>query len=141
MPEPERRPFQYAILRVVPRVERGERFNVGVVLFCRQRDFLGVRVQLDETRLRALAPDLTVVDLQPHLEALVRVAEGDPEAGSIAALPASERFGWLVAPSSTIIQPSEVHTGLAEDPAATLDQLFAELVVSESSGRAPRPRA
>jgi Protein of unknown function (DUF3037) len=128
VPEPRRRPFQYAILRVVPRVERGERFNVGVVLFCRQRDFLGVRVDLDERRLAALAPDLAAGEIRPHLDALVRVAQADPTAGPIAAMPASERFGWLVAPSSTMIQPSEVHTGLSGDPAATLEALFAELV-------------
>jgi len=128
VPEPSRKPFQYAILRVVPRVERGERFNVGVVLFCRQRDFLGIRIGVDERRLRALAPDLSAEDIEPHLEALVRVACADPDAGPIAAMPPSERFGWLVAPSSTMIQPSVVHTGLSEDPAATLDALFAELV-------------
>jgi Protein of unknown function (DUF3037) len=128
VPELPRSPFSYAIVRVVPRVERGERFNAGVVLFCRQRGFLGVKVSLDECRLRALAPDASAKDLRAHLEALVRVAEGDPSAGPIATMPQSERFGWLVAPSSTIIQPSEVHTGLSDDPRATLDALFAELV-------------
>ncbi|HEY8763248.1 MAG TPA: DUF3037 domain-containing protein [Solirubrobacteraceae bacterium] len=123
-----RKPFAYAILRVVPRVERGERLNAGVVLFCRQRDFLGARVKLDERRLEALAPGLAMADVRGQLEALVRVAAGEPAAGPIAALPASERFGWLVAPSSTIIQPSEVHTGLSDDPAETLHALFAELV-------------
>ncbi len=121
-------PFSYAILRVVPRVERGERFNAGVVLFCRQRGFLGARVALDEGRLSALAPDASADDVRAHLDALVRVARGDPDCGPIAAMPQSERFGWLVAPSSTIIQPSPVHTGLSEDPRATLDALFAELV-------------
>lgn len=128
MPEPARRPFSYAILRVVPRVERGECFNAGVVLYCRQLGFLGVKVGLDERRLAALAPDASAADLRAQLEALVRVAEGDPDGEAIAALPASERFGWLVAPSSTIIQPSAVHTGLSDDPQATLDALFAELV-------------
>ena len=128
MPEPERKAFSYAILRVVPRIERGERFNVGVVLFCRQRDYLGLRVSLDEDRLRALAPDLPAAEVRSHLDALVRVAEGDSTGGPIAAMPASERFGWLVAPSSTIVQPSRVHTGLSEDPAATLETLYAELV-------------
>jgi hypothetical protein len=128
VPEPLRRPFSYAILRVVPRVERGECFNAGVVLFCRQLGFLGVRVGLDERRLTALAPDASAEDVRAHLDALVRVAAGDPEGEAIAALPASERFGWLVAPSSTIIQPSAVHTGLSDDPQATLDALFAELV-------------
>jgi hypothetical protein len=128
VPGPERRPFSYAILRVVPRVERGERLNAGVVLFCRQRDFLGIRVALDERRLAALAPDVPAGQVRAHLDALVRVAQGHPGGGPIAAMPASERFGWLVAPSSTMIQPSEVHTGVSEDPRATLDQLFVELV-------------
>jgi hypothetical protein len=128
VPEPARRPFSYAILRVVPRVERGECFNAGVVLFCRQLGFLGVRVGLDERRLAALAPDTSAEDVRAQLDALVRVAAGDPEGEAIAALPPSERFGWLVAPSSTIIQPSPVHTGLSDDPQATLDALFAELV-------------
>ena len=121
-------PFAYAILRLVPRVERGERFNVGVVLFCRQLGFLGVRVALDSSRLVALAPDVSAAEVRDHLDALVEVAEGNPAAGAIAALAPSDRFGWLVAPSSTIIQPSEVHTGLCEDPQATLEALFAKLV-------------
>ncbi len=137
MPEPARSqttpgstrsPFSYAILRVVPRVERGERLNAGVILFCRQLQFLGARVGLDERRLAALAAGVSAADVRAHLEALVRVAAGDPEGDAIAALPPSERFGWLVAPSSTIIQPSRVHTGLTDDPQATLDALFAELV-------------
>ena len=128
MPEPTRNPFSYAILRVVPRVERGERFNVGVVVFCRQRDFLGIRTHLDPVRLHALAPDADAGQLEAHLTALRHAASADPRGGAIAALPPSERFGWLVAPSSTMIQPSEVHTGLCADPQATLDALFADLV-------------
>ncbi|HTX45551.1 MAG TPA: DUF3037 domain-containing protein [Solirubrobacteraceae bacterium] len=130
MPGEPRSPFAYAIIRVVPRIERGERFNVGVVLFCRQRDFLGAHVALDEGRLHALAPDLNPGEVRAHLRALVSVAAGDPDGGPIAELPASERFGWIVAPSSTVLQPSDVHTGLSEDPARTLQQLFAELVES-----------
>jgi hypothetical protein len=128
MPAGARSPFSYAVIRVVPRVERGERFNAGVVLFCRQHEFLAVRVSLDEHRLRALAPELSADDLRCHLEALAKVARGDADGGPVAALPRSERFGWLVAPSSTIVQPSSVHTGLSDDPQRTLDQLFAELV-------------
>lgn len=123
-----RNPFSYAILRVVPRVERGECFNAGVVLFCRQRDFLGLKVGLDEDRLRALAPQLPADEVRCHLDALALVAAGEDAGGAIAQLPPSERFGWLVAPSSTIVQSSEVHTGLTSDPARTLEQLFAELV-------------
>jgi hypothetical protein len=121
-------PFSYAILRVVPSVERGERLNVGVVLFCRQRRFLDVRVALDQDRLRALAPGVPTAELTDHLEGLIRVAHGDPGAGGVAALDQSERFGWLAAPSSTTVQPSEVHTGLCEDPEQTLDALFGRLV-------------
>ena len=128
MPEPARSPFSYAILRVVPRIERGERFNAGVVVFCRQLGFLGAKVALDEQRLAALAPAARAGEVRAHLEALVNVAAGEPGAGAIAELPPSERFGWLVAPSSTIIQPSEVHTGLTDDPRKTLDALFDELV-------------
>ncbi|MEO6856971.1 MAG: DUF3037 domain-containing protein [Solirubrobacteraceae bacterium] len=121
-------PFTYTILRVVPSVERGEQLNVGVVLFCRQRGFLGARVGLDQDRLSALAPGLDLGALAAHLEGIVRVAEGDPAAGAIATLPESERFGWLAAPSSTVIQASPVHTGLSDNPEATLDGLFARLV-------------
>jgi hypothetical protein len=121
-------PFTYLILRVVPSVERGERVNVGVVVFCRQRGFLGARIALDGARLEMLAPGVPVREVGEYLTGLLRVAEGDSGAGPIAALPASDRFGWLAAPSSTIVQASEVHTGLSEDPAATLDALFARLV-------------
>jgi Protein of unknown function (DUF3037) len=121
-------PFAYAILRLVPRVERGERFNVGVVVFARQRDFLGLRIGLDPARLATLAPGVPEADVRAHLDALVRVAEGDPAGGAIATMPKSERFGWLVAPSSTMIQPSEAHTGLCGDPEAKLEELFAKLV-------------
>jgi hypothetical protein len=128
MPDSTPSAFAYAIVRVVPRVERGERFNVGVVLYSRQHDFLGALVALDEVRLAALAPDVSASDVRSHLEAIVRVAAGDPQAGPIGALSQSERFGWLVAPSSTIIQTSEVHTGLCGEPAQTLERLFAKLV-------------
>jgi len=121
-------PFAYAILRVVPRVERGERLNVGVVLYCRQRDFLDLRTAVDEQRLRALAPDLDRADVGASLEAIRAVVCGEQDGGALAALPASERFGWLVAPASTVIQPSSVHTGLTQDPRATLDHLFGTLV-------------
>jgi hypothetical protein len=120
--------FSYAILRVIPRVERGESLNAGVVLFCRRLDFLGARVGLDRERLSALAPKASPEAVIAQLEALVRVADGDPVAGPVAQLPASERFGLLVAPSSTIVQPSPAHTGLTEDPAATLEALFEDLV-------------
>ena len=121
-------PFQYAVLRVVPRIEREEFVNVGVIVFCRTRGFLRARVTLDSRRILALAPDVDLDALQQHLEARVQVAEGDPDAGPIAALPQSERFHWLVAPSSTIIQTSSVHSGLCDRPEAVLDRLFQQLV-------------
>jgi hypothetical protein len=123
-----RSPFEYAIVRVVPRVERGEEFNAGIVLMCRPLRFLGARTQLDERLLSAMAPDCDADTVRAHLAAVVSIAAGDPEAGPIAALPAPERFHWLVSPSSTIIAPSPVHTGLTADPAATLDHLFRALV-------------
>jgi hypothetical protein len=128
VPDAPRSPYQYAIVRVVPRVERGERLNVGVVLLCRPRRFLGARVALDEARLRAVAPGLDPATVRPHLDAIERIATGDPSAGPIARLGQAERFHWLVSPASTIIQPSEVHTGLCEDPAIELDRLAAALV-------------
>jgi hypothetical protein len=122
------RPFSYAVMRVVPCVERGERLNVGVVLFCRQHDFLELRVAIDEARLAALAPELDPSTLRSRLDLLSRIAAGDEEAGALARLSPSERFGWLVAPASSIIQPSEVHTGVTTDPAATLARLVERLV-------------
>lgn len=128
MPEPPRSAFQYAIVRLLPRVERGESLNVGVILLCREMRFLGARTALDERKLAALAPDLDPATVRPHLEAIERVAAGDATAGPIAQLGQGERFHWLVSPSSTIIQPSEVHTGLSDDPAAELDHLMTTLV-------------
>ena len=121
-------PFQYAALRVVPRIEREEFVNVGVIVFCRTRRFLRARVALDPRRIQALARDVDLEAVQEHLDARVRVAAGDPDAGPIAALPQSERFHWLVAPSSTVIQTSSVHSGLCDEPQAALDRLFEQLV-------------
>jgi hypothetical protein len=125
---PARSSFDYAIIRVVPEVERGECINVGVVLICRQRRFLGMRLAPDEVRLRALWPQLDMAALRQQLDGLRRVGEGDRDAGPIARLSQAERFHWLVAPSSTIIQPSPTHSGLCADPAAMLDELMARLV-------------
>jgi Protein of unknown function (DUF3037) len=126
--EQPRSQFQYAIVRVVPRVERGECLNAGVVMLCRPRRFLAAKVGLDEARLRAIAPNADPATILPHLRAIERIAAGDPSAGPLSQLTAAERFHWLVAPSSTVIQPSEVHTGLCEDPAEELEHLFESLV-------------
>ncbi|HET9289008.1 MAG TPA: DUF3037 domain-containing protein [Gaiella sp.] len=121
-------PFSYAILRLVPDIERGEQLNVGVVVFCRPLDFLGARTALDDDRARAIAPNVDLEGARRHLAAIERVAAGDAGAGPIAELDTTARFHWLVAPSSTIVQPSEVHTGLCDDPRACLDELFERLV-------------
>ena len=130
-PEPAngRVPFEYAIVRVLPRVERGEGFNAGIVLMCRPRKFLGARVHLDQALLVAMSPDCDPEVVRAHLNAVVAVADGRADGGPIAALSLPERFHWLVSPSSTVIQPSEVHTGLTADPAATLEHLFRTLVL------------
>ena len=125
---PGRKAFQYTVLRVVPDVERGERINVGVVLYSPERKFLGARVHVDRERLAAIAPHLDLGALDKHLASLVAVADGADDGGAIAQLPQSERFGALSAPSSTIVQPSEVHTGVCEDGANELDALFQRLV-------------
>jgi hypothetical protein len=126
----ERAPFAYATIRVVPRVEREEFVNVGVVLFSRPRKFLGVEARLDGDRLRALWPELDLDAIERQLDVIRLVVAGDPAGGAVAHLPAAERFGWLSAPASTILQPGPVHAGLADDPAATLRDLFADLVGS-----------
>lgn len=123
------RPFSYAVLRVVPCLERGERLNVGVALFCRQHDFLELETGLDRDRLAAIAPDMDPAPVESRLGVIRRVIDGDPAAGALAEMDPSDRFGWLTAPSSTIIQSSEVHTGLTADPAAELRRLFENLVL------------
>ena len=125
---PGREDFQYAIVRVVPDVERGESLNVGVILYCRRLGFLGAKTELDEAALAALAPRCVADDVRAHLATLERVAAGAEDGGPIAALPPSERFHWLTAPSSTIVQSSAVHTGLTSDPAGELEHLFERLV-------------
>lgn len=128
MTETTTRPFSYALLRAVPSIERGECINVGVVLFSRQHNFLAMKTGVDPDRLAAFAPDLDPAPMAARLDEIANVIDGHEQAGALAGLPQSERFGWLVAPSSTAIQPSEVHTGLTDDPAAELHRLFETLV-------------
>lgn len=120
--------FDYTIVQIVPRVERDERINAGVILFCPAAAFLGCRIALDEGRLRALAPDVDVAAVSAQLEAVRAVCAGDRAAGPIAGLSASERFHWLATPRSTVVQPSPPHAGLCDDPATALDHLFAASV-------------
>jgi hypothetical protein len=122
--------YQYALWRVVPDALRGEQLNVGVVLYSPRLRFLGAEVRLEEARLLLVAPGLDVETVRAALALRAAVAAGAPDGGELASLPASERFGWLVAPASTLVQPGPVHTGLCEDAAATLAHLAATLVGS-----------
>jgi hypothetical protein len=128
--------FDYAVIRVVPRVEREEFLNAGVVLFCLERDFLGARVALDRARALALAPDLDLALVEEHLAAIPRICAGGESAGPIGRLSRRERWHWLVAPRSTMLQVSPVHSGLCEDPAAALDRLFEQMVGTPPGGPA-----
>ena len=128
MGKPGDKPFVYAVLRVVPRVERGEFINAGVVLYCQAERFLGARVHLDPARLDALDPGADLEAVRAHLEAVRSVCAGGPEAGAVGRLPLAERFGWLVAPRSTVVQPSPVHTGFADDPEEAIEHLLRVMV-------------
>ena len=120
--------YSYAVVRVVPRVERGEFLNVGVVLFSRELEFLGARLYVDEGRLRSLAPWVDLVSVERHLATFQAICDGRAEGGPIAALPKPERFHWLVAPRSTMIQTSPVHVGRAHDAQQALEDLLDEFV-------------
>jgi hypothetical protein len=121
--------FDYAIVRVVPRVERGELINAGIIVSCPTRGFLGARIALDADRLRALSPSTDAAEIAAALAVIPLIAAGDPRGGPIAALPRGERFHWMVAPRSAVIQTSPVHTGLCDEPGAALDQLVDRLVL------------
>ena len=121
--------FDYAVLRVVPRVDREEFVNAGVILFCLERKFLEARVHVDETRLHALWPDLDATLVRERLRAFPKIAAGAVDGGPIARLPIRQRFHWLVAPRSTIVQVSPVHSGLCDTPERALDELFDTLVL------------
>jgi hypothetical protein len=121
--------YEYAVVRVVPRVEREEFLNVGVVLYCRQKRSLDVRMELDEARLLSLAPGADPVEIRAYLDASVRICRGEPGGGPIASLDAAGRFRWLTAVRSTVIQTSRVHPGLCEGAAETIDKLFRQLVL------------
>ena len=120
--------YDYAIIRVVPRVERGEAINVGVILSCPALEFLDARVELDAARVLALDPALDLDSLRAHLETIPRVCRGGADAGPIGELPQRQRWHWLVSPRSTMIQMSSVHTGRTSDPAAALEQAIKKLV-------------
>jgi hypothetical protein len=115
--------FDYAIIRVVPRVERQEFINAGVVVFCLEKRYLAARIHLDEARLKALWPEADTALVREHLEAVSRICAGDPAAGPIAKLALRERFHWLTSARSTIVQPSPVHTGICDGADGLLDRL------------------
>ncbi len=121
--------YDYSILRVVPSVERGECINAGVILFCRTRRFLEARISLDRERLRVLAPQIDLDLVERHLENIPALCKGGGELGPIGQLSQSERFHWLVAPRSTIIQPSPAHSGLCSDPTQALEDLLKRMVL------------
>ena len=121
--------YDYAIVRVVPQVERGECINVGIILFCRMRRYLAIRIAIDTQRLTTFAPSLNLDEVQNALEQLERVCKGGEDSGPIGQLSLSERFHWLVAPRSTIIQTSPAHSGLSSNPEHTLDHLMKTMVL------------
>jgi hypothetical protein len=127
--------FDYAIVRVVPRVERGEQINVGAIVYCRTKSYLEARIALDRDRLRALDPSIDLAAVEEALALIPLVAAGDERAGPIAQLPQADRFHWLVSPRSTIAQVSAVHTGLCGDPDAVLTRLMATMVATPAPTR------
>ncbi|MFJ6994665.1 DUF3037 domain-containing protein [Streptomyces sp. NPDC003090] len=124
----ERNVFEYALLRVVPRVDRGECFNAGVVVYCRARGFVAARTHLDEAKLTALDPSADVLGVRAALHAVEGVCRGGDDAGQAGCEDAGRRFRWLVAPRSTVVQPGPVHTGLTADPEAEVERLLDLLV-------------
>ena len=133
----EEHSYDYAIIRVVPRVERGELVNVGVILSCPAVDFLDARVEVDEERLRALDETLDIENIRAHLATIPAICAGGSGAGPIGELPQRNRFHWLVAPRSTVIQPSPVHTGRTGNPAAALERLLDAMVRRPTAPRQP----
>jgi hypothetical protein len=129
---PDHSTYDYAVIRVVPRVEREEFVNVGVVVSCPDRDFLEARIELDPARIAALDPTLDIESIRAHLSTIPLICRGGEAAGPIGRLPPRERFHWLIAPRSAVIQVSPAHTGRCEDPAALLARLMETMV------RAPR---
>lgn len=124
----ERHIFEYALLRVVPRIERGECVNAGVLVYCRPKSFVAARTHLDEARLLALDPTADVAGVRAALRAVEKVCAGGDAAGQAAGDDAGRRFRWLIAPRSTVVQPGPVHTGLTADPEAEVERLLALLV-------------
>ena len=126
---PDRHVFEYAVIRVVPRMEREEFLNVGVVLFCKSRRYLDCRYLVDQEKLAAVFPQLDLEDVEAHLQSFERICRAAKEGGPIALLDTPSRFRWLTATRSTVVQAGKVHTGLCEELPASLDKLYAQLVL------------
>ena len=121
--------FEYAVLRIVPKVEREEFLNVGVVLYCPQQKFLQVRFHLDGERIKAFACELDIPEIGQYLQSFEKICTGTKDSGPIGKLPVADRFRWLTATRSTVVQTSKTHSGLCHDPKETLDHLYAQLVL------------
>lgn len=121
--------FEYAVIRVVPRVEREEFINVGIILFCKKKKFLNVLYTVNDNKIAALSDQIDLEEFKAHLCAYKRIALGEQDSGPIGELEVSERFRWLTATRSTVLQSSKVHPGLTKDLTQTLEKLFAELVL------------
>ena len=126
--------YDYAVVRIVPRVEREEFINVGVIMSCPAKNFLDARIELDEQRLRVLDPSADVEAVRAHLASIPVICAGGPQAGAIGRLAPRERFHWLVAPRSTIIQTSPAHAGQCTDAQQTLERLFDLMVRTSQAG-------
>lgn len=120
--------YDYAIVRVVPRVERQEFINIGVIVSCPAKDFLAARIEFDEVRLQAFDPTVDLDAVRRHADSIVRICQGGPDAGPIGKLTQRERFHWLVAPRSTIIQMSPAHSGQCDEPTKVLEHLVKKMV-------------
>jgi hypothetical protein len=125
---PEKHVFEYAVIRIVPRVERGEFLNAGVIVFCKRKKYLAMRYVVDEKRLQAFSPNIDVAEIGSYLQAWDTICKGDRAGGEIAQKDPAERFRWLTAAKSTILQCSKVHPGLSADPDLLLDDLFVKYV-------------
>lgn len=127
---PDKFRYDYAVIRVVPKVDREEFINAGIILSCPDVSFLEARIQLDESRLLALDPSVDLELVRKHLATIPTICRGNGDAGSIGNLPQRQRFHWLVAPRSTVIQTSPVHTGRCSDPSAALEHLVSRVVTT-----------
>ena len=132
---PEQQLFEYAVIRIVPRVEREEFLNIGLILYCRDMQFLETMYSIDEERLRAFAGYIDMAELKKHLCAIEKISRADHTAGEIAKLDIASRFRWLTAARSTILQTSKVHPGLCNDPMETLKKLYTELVLQPADDK------